>query len=312
MPTHPYKTSDYGGTFRSAFALHRSRIAPVTWMKRPIAGADAFDFTGPYPCVAVADYRALADDVEALRGVGGVSVVFVTNAFDETAVARDLGGLTACKPFKAHNLVQFHKPWRKHLSAHHLRELRLARKGPLVTRISTTTVEYAATFWPLYQVLVARHGITGIQALSRDIVAAQCVLPGVVAVEVLDGNEVIASSLWVHDEREAHIHLHAQTEKAYALGASYLLYEAALDHFSNCVDQVDLGGGAGLSDDPEDGLSRFKRGWSNATARTYLCGEILDPDRYRFLSETHGTTTSAFFPRYRASELLAISSAAPR
>jgi hypothetical protein len=184
--------------------------------------------------------------------------------------------------------------------------LRAARKTRLATRIFATTNAYASTFWPLYQMLIARHGIGGIPTLSRNILAAQCALPGMITVEVLDGGEVIAASLWAHDGREAHLHLHAQTEKAYALRASYLLYEAALDHFSCRVEQVDLGGSAGLSNDTEAGLSRFKRGWSNATARTYLCGEILDPDRYRSLSETHGDIASTFFPRYRAPEAAAM------
>jgi hypothetical protein len=287
-------------TFQSAFAVQRSRTAPVTWMKRPIAGTTSFDYAGPYPCLSVPDYSALAGDLSALRDPGGISVVFVTNAFDEADAARALRGLTRCAPFKTHHLVRFDTPWRKHLSAHHLRNLRSAGKANLVTRIQAATAEYAAVFWPLYRVLIARHDITGVQALNREIVAAQCVLPGMVAIEVLDVGEVIAASLWAHDAREAHLHVHAQSERAYALRAGFLLYEAALDHFSGCVEQVDLGGGAGFADGPEDGLRRFKRGFSNATGRTYLCGEILDADRYRSLSEARGTVASPFFPQYRA------------
>jgi hypothetical protein len=309
--THPYKTADYGKTFQSAFAIHRSHSAPVAWIKRPIAGVDAFDFAGPYPCVAVPDYRVLADDIAALRGTGGVSVVFVTNAFDEADVGPALRGLTLCAPFKTHHLVRFDTPWRDHLSAHHLRGLRTAHQENLATRICTATAAYASIFWPLYRALIARHGIGGIQALSREIVAAQCALPGMVVIEAIDGNEVIASSLWVYDDRDAHLHLHAQSEKAYALRAGFLIYEAALDHFSGRVEQVDLGGGSGLADNPEDGLSRFKRGWSNATAHTYLCGEILDPARYRSLSEARGTVASSFFPQYRGLEPAAVSARAP-
>lgn len=310
MPTHPYKTAEYGRSFRSGFDLHSSGIAPVTWIKRPVAGADAFDFAGPYPCVAVPDCRALAGDLQELRHAGGTSVVFVTNAFDESAVARDLQDLTLCAPFKTHYLVKFAAPWRGNLSVHHVRGLRLARKAGLATRTFVASADYAATFWPLYKVLIERHDIADIQALSRDIIAAQCALPGMVAVEALDGADVIASSLWAHDESEAHLHLHAQMERAYDLRASFLLYEAALDYFSERVKQVDLGGGAGLLDDAQDGLSRFKRGWSNATARTYLCGEVLDPDRYRSLSQARGATDSTYFPQYRAPEARDISTGA--
>src|SRR5690606_15806875 len=91
LPTHPYKSPDYGSTFRSILDLHASSIAPVTWIKRPIDGSEAFDFAGPYPCISLPEYGVVADELEALRATGGVSAVFVTSAFDGAEVARVLG-----------------------------------------------------------------------------------------------------------------------------------------------------------------------------------------------------------------------------
>ncbi len=300
MPLHPYRTAGYGRTFGDLFPVHVSGTVAVGWLKRPIPETDTFDLAGPYPCLSVSDHRALADEVMSLRGTGAVSVVFVTSAFEESSVARDLARLTICRPFKTHYLVRFDRPWREHLSAHHARELQRAARNGVEIRIFATNEGYADTFWPLYEVLIARHGIAGIQALGPQIVAAQFGLPGMLAIEAVLGGEVIASSIWAHDDREAHLHLHAQTERAYRLCAGYLLYEAALDHFSTRLAQVDLGGAAGLADRMDDGLGRFKRGWSNAMAQTYLCGEILDEDCYRALTEARGAAHSAFFPQYRS------------
>jgi hypothetical protein len=65
---------------------------------------------------------------------------------------------------------------------------------------------------------------------------------------------------------------------------------------------LDLGAGAGLINDPADGLSRFKRGWSTRTQTAYLCGRIFDAASYHALSEARGLAGAAYFPAYRAGE----------
>ena len=65
---------------------------------------------------------------------------------------------------------------------------------------------------------------------------------------------------------------------------------------------LDLGGAAGLENAPTDGLSQFKRGWSNATRLVYLCGRVLDPQAYGRICERQGTGDMDYFPAYRAGE----------
>ncbi|HPF71730.1 MAG TPA: hypothetical protein PLQ13_13725, partial [Candidatus Krumholzibacteria bacterium] len=62
------------------------------------------------------------------------------------------------------------------------------------------------------------------------------------------------------------------------------------------VRTVDLGAGAGLADDPDDGLTAFKAGWATRTAPAWLCGVVLDPYAYTALSAGR---TGAYFPLYR-------------
>ena len=49
----------------------------------------------------------------------------------------------------------------------------------------------------------------------------------------------------------------------------------------------------------DDGLTLFKRGWSNATRTAFLCGRILDLDRYTALSKAAGSPSHEYFPSYR-------------
>jgi len=63
---------------------------------------------------------------------------------------------------------------------------------------------------------------------------------------------------------------------------------------------VNLGGGAGLIESADDGLARFKRGWSNDRRTAYLCGRILDRRKYRELASRKAPNGSSFFPAYRA------------
>ena len=75
--------------------------------------------------------------------------------------------------------------------------------------------------------------------------------------------------------------------------------DLAIAALSDC-ETINFGGGAGLGDDPGDGLVQFKGGFANTVSPSYLCGAVLDQDAYRTLS---GDTDSGFFPTYRAPRL---------
>ena len=44
-----------------------------------------------------------------------------------------------------------------------------------------------------------------------------------------------------------------------------------------------------VDDSPDDGLSRFKRGWATGTAPAWLCGAVLDRERYADLAQALGS-----------------------
>jgi hypothetical protein len=102
--------------------------------------------------------------------------------------------------------------------------------------------------------------------------------------------------LWYVQGDVAYYHLGASSDEGYKLQSSYAAFWASIAFFRGQVDVLSLGAGAGVTNDGTDGLSRFKRGWSNGTLRTYLCGKVLNQQRYEELSQGK---SSDFFPAYR-------------
>jgi hypothetical protein len=152
----------------------------------------------------------------------------------------------------------------------------------------------------LYDELIQRHAIRGIQAFSPESFRAQFQVPGLVALRAMDSNdECVGAHLWLVDGCVAYSHLSAASELGYRYSCSYALYSEAIEYFRGKVRWLDLGGGAGVSEKP-DGLTRFKAGWSNSTRTAFLCGRILDPERYRELSAASRSTS--YFPAYRYAE----------
>lgn len=122
---------------------------------------------------------------------------------------------------------------------------------------------------------------------------------GITAIGAWLADELVSAHVWVSDGRYVHSHLAASSDAGYKAGAAYAVYDASLRAFP-AAELLNLGGGAGIGDDPDDGLARFKRGFANDSAQSYICGEILDRTRYEALSQYGGTGGEVtFFPAYR-------------
>jgi lipid II:glycine glycyltransferase (peptidoglycan interpeptide bridge formation enzyme) len=161
-------------------------------------------------------------------------------------------------------------------------------------------VEYAATFWDLYQHTIERHAIYGIQRLSLEAITTQLDVEGVVMV-VARKADVIRGIIVSYDQgEEAHLHLVAQSPEGYATKSSYGLIHYTLEALQNrgCV-YANIGGPAGISDDPEDGLYRFKSRWTRHRGATLLCGQVLHRTAYDSLVARSGCQSGTFFPAYR-------------
>jgi hypothetical protein len=266
---------------------------------RDIPGTDLRDAVGPYPLFACEDPRGLAADLSALGGV--VSAVLVPDP---------LGGFTPdllraafpdlCVPYKTHFLADLTVAEEARVAKGHRRHLRRAGSA-LAVEHAERPADWLDQWCGLYLSLTERHGVRGMAEFSRAAFATQLRTPGVRAFRARAGGDTVAMELWFAVGGVAYYHLGASSAEGYRLSAAYAVMHGALAHFAaEGLRVAELGGAAGLADDPSDGLARFKRGWSTSTTTSYLCGRVTDRANYdRLTVAVGGPGDGAYFPAYR-------------
>jgi hypothetical protein len=121
-------------------------------------------------------------------------------------------------------------------------------------------------------------------------------LPGLRAFGAFIEGRLVSAHLFVTHDGYAISHLAASSAEGYAARAAYAVNHTAVTELADCQ-LINFGGGAGFADDPASGLVRFKRGFCNTVAPSYLCGAVLERPAYLALSAGHDE--SGFFPAYR-------------
>jgi hypothetical protein len=270
-------------------------------LKRTIDGADV-DAMGTYPLFACSDWKSLKYDFNQL-GKSLVSVVVVTDPFGEydESLLRDCFGDRVI-PFKSHFLNDLSCPPESAICEHHARNAAIGLKQLTVERCEDP-FSHLDDWVRLYCVLTQRHQITGIRAFSATSFARQLKTPGIVCFRALRGLETIGMILWYVQNSVAYYHLGAYTDEGYELRASFALFQRAIEYFAESgLKYANLGAGVGLGRAADDGLSRFKRGWSTSVRTTYLCGRIFDREEYDRLVRVRGVAATDYFPAYRKGE----------
>lgn len=295
MTSVGYSSAEYAATLTHLGTPVELPLAGGWCLERAVPGeGSARDAMGVYPLLSCRNWSALALDLAADHG--WVSVVAVPDPLgpagsgDLEAAFPDL-----LVPFKAHHVVTLDDGWADRADSRHLRK---AERAAATTQLETApaSVDLCDEWVSLYATLVARHQITGPADLPSAALRAQLKVPGMWVTVVRSGAAVIGMVLWMVDGERAHYHLGAYSEEGYAVGASFAAFEHGLRHLEGAgVVDVDLGGVAGLSDDPADGLVRFKRGWGAESRIARLGGRIVDHERYAILSPRAGD----YFPAYR-------------
>lgn len=281
------------------------RFLPMSegWIQeRPIQNSTRKDARAMYPLFSCNKWTHLPQDLDALQDSGLVSLVMVTDPFgdyDENLLHHCFPDLV--RPFKRHYLVDMARPFQVQVSKHHRYYTRKSLEKIRVENC-TNPVDLLDEWMALYEVLISRHKITGIQTFSRQSFEQQLALPSVTAFCSFLDDRIIGMHLWIRGNDIVYSHLTAFHEDAYQLNASYALYSYAIDYFAGRVRWLDLGSGAGFEDNANDGLSKFKRGWSNAERTVYLCGRIFDRTTYDLLVQQHNIKPTTFFPAYRSGD----------
>ncbi len=266
---------------------------------RPIPESREKDAIGCYPLFSCRDWSRLGADLDDLPP----ELVAVSMVVDPFC---DVDGATlaawfpqVCRPFKEHYLVDFARDWRANVARHHRRNVRAAARRVEVERLAKPCNDLAS--WvELYNELVRRHGIRGLAKFSAASFAAQLQVPGIAAFRARCGGQTAGMLLWYCDRDVAYYHLGAFNSLGYRFGAAFALFDVALSDFAARGHRwAELGGGAGWQTAEDNGLTRFKRGWSNDRKTAWFCGRVIAQQAYRRLCTRHGFESSDFFPDFR-------------
>jgi hypothetical protein len=267
---------------------------------RGIDGSSRLDATSCYPLFSCRSPSLMAEDFEELAATH-VACVLVPDPMDSrlTALAH-LADVVI--PYKHHVVVEEPLSLQALPGQSHARNIRRGLRR-LTIEPHPSPDRLLDDWCELYGVLVARHRLTGLRAFSREAFEDQFRTPGLFAFRALLHGRTVGMHLWYVHAHAIHSHLSAFTAEGYANYAAYALQWEAIQHFTREGLRIDLG--AGLSVRGDDGLSRFKQGFSRATRQVNVLGRILQPGPYAELCERAGASAAdagRYFPPYRLGE----------
>lgn len=270
-------------------------------LKRPISGSPYHDAMGSYPIFVCHDWSQLHQDLDEIRDL--VCLFVVTDPFgkyDESYLHQCFPAVTIV--FKQHLVVDLSQDPDTFVSSHHRRNARKARRQMRIEACATP-LTFLEDWIRLYRTLIERHDITGLAAFSRESFTKQLLVPGLIVFRAATDDETVGMLLWYEQGNRAYYHLGAYSTRGYELRASFALFDFALRYFAERgLAWLNLGSGAGVGQTGDQGLSRFKKGWSNGTRTAYFCGRIFARDKYQQLvAETNAQATD-YFPAYRLGE----------
>ena len=268
---------------------------------RPIPGTPYKDAMGCYPLFACRNWTKLHEDLEDI-GSELVSLVIVPDPFSGIDPVYLEKHFDLVKQFKSHYVVDLSHPLEHIVSKHHRFKVRKSRKE-MDVEICYQPAKFLNDWIRLYQKLISRHNIKGINAFSPNCFEVQLSIPGMIMFLGRREREIVGASLLLIHDRVANFHLSAYTNEGYKINASYGIHWKALAHGAEQgIRYINLGGVSGMNEGQGEGLAQFKRGWSNDRHTAYLCGRILDRQKYKSICQQKQITNVDYFPAYRAGE----------
>jgi hypothetical protein len=270
-------------------------------LERNIQGGPYRDAMNCYPLFACKDWARLERDIHKLEGEL-VSLTMVTDPFGDFNVEELARFFDIFFPFKLHYVTDLSKPLETAVRQNYRAYARHALEKISIEHC-VQPERYLVDWLRLYSQLIEHHKITGIRAFSKKSFQVLLSTPGVEMFIARHNFEIIGADIWLVDGEIGYAHLSAISSIGYELRAAYALCWTALQHYSHSLRWLDHGAGAGLTQ-KEDGLTIFKKGWTNDTRPVFLCGKILDQEKYDELSRAKGLSVVNYFPAYRAGEFL--------
>lgn len=293
-----YKSAEYAQSL-SEFGEPRYLPHSKGWiLERPTPSLHYTDAIACYPLFSCENWSKLHLDLHELQDqlvsitmvpnpFGQVDTVYLKNCFPDLMV-----------PFKQHYVMNMREPIDKIVSRHHRKYARKALIN-IETEVCQAPIDFLEEWMDLHQHLIQKYQIEGIRAYTRRAFEQQLSLPSMVVLTAKYNHEVVGAQLWIIENDVAFGHVLAFSPEGIKLGAAYALYWFALNYFKGKVEWCDVGGLAGMQNTENDPLHQFKRGWSTGFKTSYLCGRVLNRDKYDELV-AFNQQTSNFFPEYRS------------
>lgn len=273
------------------FPLEGSSAALIA---RQVPDTEREDLMGPYPFLTADDWPNVLDTLEKVAG-DYVALSFVTDPFCPVGLDDLSARFDVARVMNDQYIVDLTAPLTP--SRHHRKKLRMVREG-LTLDLRLPTPEDAEAFVRLYANLVDRKTIDDFRAFDQESLFAQVLAPGALIVEARLGGLLAGMDLYYVDGEHAHAHLSAYADVGYALSVSYPMMAFAINALGDYANALNLGGAPASGG---DGIRHFKKGWSNATRPSFLCGRVLDPKGYAQIAGCPFDPQS-YFPAYRARE----------
>jgi hypothetical protein len=267
---------------------------------RQIPGTSYRDAMGCYPLFACKDWKQLSADLEEI-GSELVSLALVTDPFGEYDPIYLHQCFDVVIPFKDHYIADLRRPLNEIVGRRHLKNARRALRTVQVN-VLEEPMQFLEEWMVLYSTLIERHNITGISAFSRAAFSKQLSIPGTVVLRAAYQDVTIGAQIYFVQGDVVHCHLGAASQTGYERGAVYALDFYSIKHFTDKVNWLNFGGGAGINNDGIDGLSLYKKGWSTETRTAYFCGRIFNQERYAEIVKDKGIIAKDYFPAYRKGE----------
>jgi hypothetical protein len=284
------------------FGIPRELPRCKGWLlERQIPGFPYRDAMGCYPLFACQDWTQLHTDLNE-AGSELVSLALVTDPFGDYQpiyLHRCFGDVVF--PFKEHFVVDLSRPMEEIVGRRHRKNARRALRKVQVDVCEEPT-QFICEWSALYDELIEKHNISGISAFSRTGFEKQLSLPGTVVLRATHDDVAVGAQIYFVQGDVVHCHLGAASRTGYELGVVHALDFYSIEYFSGKVHWLNLGGGAGITNDGTDGLSMYKRGWSTETRIAYFCGRIFNRERYAEIVKAKGIAATDYFPAYRKGE----------
>lgn len=273
---------------------------------RPIPDTPFHDAMGCYPLFVCQDWKRLQEDLENV-GSDLVSLTLVIDPFSEVSIAELKACFNFVNVFKTHYIVNFSDSLGTYISKKYRYYARRALRV-MDVEVCDHPSHYLDDWIRLYDNLILKHGITGINAFSRRSFEIQLRMPGILMLVGKIKGQVVGANLLLVQGKNAYSHLAAYNSDGYRIAASYGIYWTMLTHLIRSgFKYLNLGAGAGLVENPRNGLAKFKKGWSNEKRPVILCGLIIDHQKYEGICKLKRVPAATFFPAYRAAEFGSLS-----